>query len=88
MLENIVIITDLIRLGKDKEDSKENAEEPDKLDYTHSPQMFRHTIMLMLLLCSMFSGMCISITRIYKIVKTVGAIPGVYKVGCRTSGYI
>ena len=88
MLENIVIITDLIRLGKDKEDSKENAEEPDKLDYTHSPQMFRHTIMLMLLLCSMFSGMCISITRMSKIVKTDGAIPGVYKVGCRTSGYI
>ena len=52
MLDNVVINTELIRLGKDKEDFKENAEEPDKLDYTHSPQMFRHTIMLLRVPCS------------------------------------
>ena len=45
-----------------------DEEDPDKLNYTHSPQMFRHTIMLMLLLCS---------TRMAKIVDGEGTIPGV-----------
>ena len=69
---------ELFRVKKDVGASEE--EDPDKLNYTHSPQMFRHTIMLMLLLCSMFSGMCMSITRMAKIVDREGTIPGVYKV--------
>jgi len=48
--------------------------------HTYSPQMFRHTLLLMMLCCSMFSGAALSIARIGKIWDAEGEFPGVYKV--------
>ena len=48
--------------------------------HTYSPQMFRHTLLLMMLCCSMFSGAALSIARLGKIWDAEGEFPGVYKV--------
>ena len=61
-------------------DKTEDVESLPTITESYTPQMFRHTLLLMLLCCSMFSGAALSITRIGKIWDTEGAFPGVYKV--------
>ena len=46
----------------------------------HTPQMFRHTLLLMLSCCSMCSSLSISMTRMTGMWDTSISFPGVYKV--------
>ena len=61
-------------------DKNENVEAVAPPTQSYTPQMFRHTLLLMLLCCSMFSGAALSMSRIANIWDTEGAFPGVYKV--------
>jgi len=62
----------------DKGEEEKSEPAPSASEYT--PQMFRHTLLLMLLCCSMFSGAALSVSRIGNIWATEGAFPGVFKV--------
>lgn len=62
-------------------DKNENVEAVAPPTQSYTPQMFRHTLLLMVLACSMFSGAALSIGRLANISGiTEGAFPGVYKV--------
>jgi len=64
----------------EKCDKNEDEENDKTTSETYSPQMFRHTLLLMLLCSSMFSGIALSICRLGHIWDTQGTFPGVYKV--------
>ena len=59
---------------------KEDVEAAESVQNNHTPQIFRHTLLLLVLCCSMFSGSALSTARIQNIWDTKRGFPGVYKV--------